>query len=126
MGSKPTDSLAAAAATNAGKFGQFIPTKPIENKITELIRLGEARNCQYNHMDVLIAFSELYDAYNEAVKNKTVFKIPQSFFDVIEKGDNEARLISNVDPRVLKLDWRQAEEKNSNNFYCCDEKAMAR
>jgi hypothetical protein len=114
--SKPTDSLAAAAATNAGKFGQFIPTKPIENKITELIRLGEARNCQYTHMDVLIAFSELHDAYNDAVKNKTVFKMPQSFFDVIEKGDNEARLLANVDPRILKLDWRQAERGNTNGI----------
>jgi len=110
------DAVAAAQANPSGTFGEFIPTKPIDNNIKEIIRLGEARNCQYNHMDVLIAFSELYDAYNEAVKNKTVFKIPQSFFDVIEKGDNEARLLSNVDPRVLKLDWRIAEEKNTNGI----------
>lgn len=110
------DALSASEAKPAGAFGQFIPTKPIENDVKEIIRLGEARKCQYNHMDVLIAFDELYDAYNAAAKSQTPFKIPQSFFDVIEKGDNEARLISNVDPRVLKLDWRQAEEKNSNGI----------
>lgn len=113
----PTDAQAAAlAAPKVGYFGKFIPNKPIENKITELIRLGEKRNCQHSHMDVLYAFSEIYDAYNKAVKNQTVFKMPKSFFDVIEEGDNEARLLANVDPRVLKLDWRRAEIGNSNGI----------
>lgn len=112
----PVAAISASEADPTGTFGEFTPTIPIENTIKEIISLGEARNCQYNHMDVLIAFDELLDAYNDACKNKKVFRMPQSFFESIGRGENEARLLANVDPRVLKLDWRVAEMKNTNGI----------
>ena len=60
-------------------------------------------------MKTLYAFGDLYDAYNESVKDKSVMKIPSSFFNAIEGCDTESRLLANIDSRVLKLDWRSAE-----------------
>jgi hypothetical protein len=108
----PTDAQAAALARPAGKFGQFIPTKPIENKVAELVKAGRNRGLADNEMKNLIAFSGLFDAYNKAVADESVFEIPASFFGSIDGCQDETRLLSNIDTRIMKLDWRVSELKN--------------
>ena len=110
----PTDAQAAAVAMSTGKFGQFYPVKPIENKVTELIRIGEKNGL--TQMNVLYAFSELYDAYNEAVATSSVFELPASFYEVIPPCPDETRLLSNIDTRIMKLDWRKAEARNRSGI----------
>jgi len=113
----PTDAQAAAVAVSTGKFGQFSPVKPIENKVTELIRIGEKNGLtDAGDMNVLYAFSEMYDAYNEAVAKQAVFELPASFYKVVPPCPDETRLLSNIDSRILKLDWRKAEARNKSGI----------
>lgn len=113
---EPPAEASAAAQAMPSYFGHFIPTKPIDNNVAELIRLGEDRNLSLNEMKTLYAFSDLHDAYNEAVADEAVMKIPHSFFNAIEGCNTESRLLANIDSRVMKLDWRSAENGNKTGI----------
>jgi hypothetical protein len=100
----PTDSQAAALAVpcESGKFGEFIPVKPIENKINFIIDIGldvlnlSEADAKKKGMATLYGFSELYDAYNKAAEEKKPFRIPESFFKIINGCEDETRLLSNI------------------------------
>eukprot|EP00614_Pseudopedinella_elastica_P008257 CAMPEP_0172586538 /NCGR_PEP_ID=MMETSP1068-20121228/5908_1 /TAXON_ID=35684 /ORGANISM="Pseudopedinella elastica, Strain CCMP716" /LENGTH=745 /DNA_ID=CAMNT_0013381387 /DNA_START=87 /DNA_END=2324 /DNA_ORIENTATION=- len=126
LGNATTPKDAAAAATvqaaPGGKFGEFVPSTALDNKIKPIIEAGleelkistsQARN---NDMSTLYAFSELYDAYNKAVASKEAFKVPPSFFKALDNAEDETRFISNVDGRVLKYDWRRVEVGNKSGI----------
>jgi hypothetical protein len=109
----PTDAQAAATASNRSTgFGKFVPSKPIENKITELIKSGKSNGLSDDDMNVLMGFSELYDNYNEAVETCSVFEIPDSIYPLVQGAPDETRMLSNIDDRIMKLDWRVAEATN--------------
>jgi len=119
----PTDAQAAATARPSGlNFGEFIPVKPIENKIKFLIDIGldvlntSEAEAKDNDMSTLYGFSALYDAYNQAAEEGTPFKIPDIFFKTINGCEDETRLLSNIDDRILKHDWRSADLKNTGGI----------
>jgi hypothetical protein len=99
----PTDAQAAALAVpTPGKFGEFTPIKPVENKIQFLIDIGldvlnvTEEDARARDLSLLYSFSELYDEYNKAVATSTPFRLPPSFFKTIDGCPDETRFLSNI------------------------------
>jgi len=100
----PTDAQAAAMAVPlpGSRFGDFVPTKPIENKIKFVIDIGldvlnlSEAEAKKQDLDVLYGFSEMYDAYNAAVETGTAFRTPGSFYKIIEGCEDDTRLLANI------------------------------
>jgi hypothetical protein len=97
----PTDAQAAAMAVPT-KFGEFVPIKPVENKVKFLIDIGldvlnvSVEDAKARDLSILYSFSELYDEYNKCVATQSPFRLPASFFKIIDGCPDETRLLTNI------------------------------